>query len=340
MAKVCPKCKGFDVNCNVCQAPGKYSRPLELYTQQEPLITMVPLSLLLSWDVQGIDISAWNGVMDFKITKKKCQYVKLRIGYGNEWKDYRCDTYRSELMAEDVPFGLYWFVKAGQNWEMHADSIAEVAAEFPFKLDLTLDCEYTELGPSATLQWLINLDERVHSNTGLLPEYYSSAGWWNSKVARSTYFNSRRKWVANWTLGDKPYMPIDWTFWNHWQWSADGNGLAKVYGMIKDGDNDMDLDRYNGTVEEFNSHYGTHILPIGEVPPPSEQNFKMIVIVDDLNVRDGPSINYPVKGQIHLNDIVTIQDIAGASAWIQIKDGQWAGKWAAVQTSKRYMNPI
>lgn len=342
MAKVCPKCSGFDKNCPVCHAPGKSASFDAFLSGEIQVPTMIPAALLAMWAVQGIDVSGWNGNMNFKVTKTKCQYVKLRIGYGNEWKDYRCDQYRKDLIAEDMPYGVYWYVRAGESWEMHADSIAEVAAEFPFQLDVTLDCEYTKLGPLDTLKWLINLDKRVQSNMNLLPEYYSSAGWWNSKVAESTYFNSRRKWVANWTLADVPYLPFGWTFWNHWQWSADNNGRAKEYGMISDGDYDMDLDRYNGTVEQFNSYYKTHILPIGEVPPPppSDQNFEMVVIVDVLNVRDGPGIGYPVKGQIHRNDVVSIQDIAGASAWIQIKDGPWAGKWCAVQTSVRYMNPV
>jgi len=32
-------------------------------------------------------------------------------------------------------------------------------------------------------------------------------------------------------------------------------------------------------------------------------------------------------------------NIGGTNAWMQIKSGPYAGKWCAVQTSMRYMNP-
>ena len=50
--------------------------------------------------------------------------------------------------------------------------------------------------------------------------------------------------------------------------SADNNGLAAQYGMVRDGDPDIDLNRHYGTVDQFNTRFGTHILPLGEEPEP------------------------------------------------------------------------
>jgi len=263
MAKVCPTCNGTQVNCPTCGLPPKRVLPKSLIYDR----VYAALFGAAYWEVQGIDISKWNGNMDFSITKTKCQYVIMRLGYGNQWKDPSCDTFYRDASAQDMPIGVYWFCNIGQDANLTAQSFAEEIATHNPQLDVVLDAEYTTLDPTGTLNWLKAVDTKLTSLTGKKAMVYTSAGFWNSKVARSNYWSGRMLWVANWTSRDTPTMPYDWSSWSHWQWSADGNNKAAEYGSTN-GDRDMDLDRFNGTCAQFNAKYGTHIVPIGGGVPP------------------------------------------------------------------------
>ena len=347
MAQICPRCGGLDPGCPVCDAPPKREAPYDRRVQaRASFASFLEMGVTEEtlWPVQGIDISAWNGVMDFSITKTKCQFVIVRLGYGNQWKDSRCDQYRQDLIANDIPYGVYWYCRPGEDANAHAESFARIASEYPYQLGTEEDYEQTTIGLTDTLDWIIACDTRLKQILNRMTSAYSNANFWNTRVAPNNYFTDEQ-WVANWTTAQSPYMPRNWT-WKKgckWQHSADGNGKAREYGMVRDGDNDMDLDRWYGTVNEFNTRYGTHILPIGQVPlppiPPPSEDFIMKCIVDNLNVRSGPGTSYGIVGHLHQGEEVALMNIGGTNAWMQIKSGTYAGKWCAVQTSVRYMNP-
>lgn len=287
MAKVCSRCLGLDFQCPICFAPPRRGTEFLGLMQQ----SRMPADLVLSapvpdWEVQGVDLSSWNGTMRFSVTHTKVQYARIRLGYGNEWKDSKADIYRQGLFDEDMPYGGYWFLKIGQNWKSQAENFWRVAKEFPFQLDLTADAEYTLLDIYDTLQWLINFDGYLCDLSGQDITYYSSAGWWDSHVARSQYFDSVRKWVASWTFALQPTLPRDWTTWGDWQHSGEGNGKGIEYGSSPDGDADMDLNRWNGTIAGFNAAYGTHIQPIGQIQPGLPD--KVTILTSTLNIRSAP----------------------------------------------------
>jgi lysozyme len=292
-AKICPVCGGTQVNCPTCGYPPKRVLPkLSIYDR-----VYSALYGAVSWEVQGIDISKWNGNMSFSVTKTKCQYVIMRLGYGTQWKDASCDTFYRDARAQDIPVGVYWFCNIGQDANLTATSFAEEIATHSPQLDVVLDAESTVLDPAGTLNWLKACDAKLTALTGKKAMIYTSAGFWNSKVARSSYWTGRNLWDANWTTRDTPTIPYDWVGWSHWQWSADGNQKAAEYGSTN-GDPDMDLDRFNGTCVQFNAKYGTHIVPIGgEVPPPQPPpgTVPEVVIVNtgEANLRHAPNPTDP-----------------------------------------------
>jgi len=287
-ARICPSCGGTQVNCPTCGYPPKRSLP-KLGVFDKLYSTVFGAAY---WEVQGIDISKWNGQMDFSVTKTKCQYGFMRLGYGPEWKDPSADTFYQNAKLNDFPMGVYWFCNIGQNAQLTAESFAEEIRTHPPQLDIVLDAERTTLDPTGTLNWLKEVDTRLTNLTGKKATIYTSAGFWNSSVARSSYWSGRILWVANWTTRDTPTMPYDWSAWLHWQWSADNNLKAAEYGSTN-GDRDMDLDRFNGTCVQFNAKYGTHIKPIGEVPPvqppPGTVPEMVIVNTGEANLRHAPN---------------------------------------------------
>lgn len=334
MARICPNCGGKVVGCPVCDYPARHrltvKRNIRSFAQK---VTDI-LKPETTWEVQGVDLSAWNGIMDFSITKTKCQYGFIRLGYGNSWKDYRADTYYADAQAQDFPLGGYWYAKVGESWDQHAISFAQEFLSHPMQLkDPVIDVESTTLDPNASLAWIINMDTRLTNLTGRKAMFYTAKYFWEARVARSTYFQGRLLWTAHWTTASTPLIPKDFLSWRHWQHSADGNGKAKEYGMVKDGDYDMDLNRYNGTVQQFNTQYGTHIQP-PEPPPPSTKT-QFVVISNELNIRSAPSINAPVIGKLYKGNPVDVLDAGGNDVWIKHDKG-----WSAYQTGGiKYMQP-
>jgi GH25 family lysozyme M1 (1,4-beta-N-acetylmuramidase) len=273
-----------------------------------------PLRLKLgatAWEVQGIDISKWNGSMNFAITKTKCQYVYVRAGYGNGWRDPSLDTFIAGLKANDMPFGLYWFMNIGEDPVRHADGLVEEYLKHSPKLGVVLDAERSTLGPQQSLDWIKAVDSRVIARTNKKGKVYTSMGFWNTGVARSGYWATRELWDANWTTRDYPTIPFDWNGWIDWQHSANGNGKGAEYGSTN-GDQDMDLNRFNGTCAQFNAKYDTHIVPIGvpqppppeppppPIPPPLIPPYVIIGNlahpISELSIRQAPSLNSVVIG--------------------------------------------
>jgi len=290
MAQLCPTCGGTQVNCPTCGLPAK--RALPKTSVSDKLYAAVFGAAY--WEVQGIDISRWNGQMNFSITKTKCQYAYIRLGYGTQWIDASADTFYRDAVANDFPVGAYWYCKIGQDVNLTAQSFAEQLVTHRPQLDFVIDAEETTLNSSGTLNWLMAMDAKLTQLTGKKAVVYTSAGFWNPNVARSSYWSGRALWVANWTTRDTPYMPYDWSTWLHWQWSANGNGKAAEYGSTN-GDRDMDLDRFNGTCVQFNAKYGTHIVPIGggtqppQPPTPPGTVPEMVYVnTGEANLRHAP----------------------------------------------------
>ncbi len=313
MARVCPTCGGMQVGCPTCNAPPKRILPKsDIYKgrveHRKMMFKLTSLYGVPVWEVQGIDISKWNGNGDFAVTRLKCQYVIIRYGYGLCWKDPKLDAYYAGARAQDMPVGAYWYLYDNQDPIQTADSFADEIAAHPVQLDITGDIEQTYLNPQQTLDWYIAFENRLQSRTGKLQMPYSSKGFWDGGMARSGRWASRRTWPANWTVRDYPVVPLDWTFkqGDHWQWQADGNMKAASYGFTG-GDPDMDLERYYGSVVQFNVQYGTHIQPIGgqpPPPPPGQLPENVIINIGELAIHDTPAlIQQNIVGHALINTI-------------------------------------
>lgn len=291
MATVCPNCGGSLVNCPMCNAPPKRILPMmDIYTGKPPLRSRLFGSPV--WEVQGIDISKWNGQINFNITRTKCQVVTIRYGYGNGWKDASADQFYRDARAADMPVSAYWFCNIGEDAEKHAQGFTTELATKPIQVEQHFDFERTYLtNPTATLEWIKSADVKLRNKTGKVQMPYTSMGFWNTGVARSTYWIGRRLWDATWTTRDYPTIPLDFADWDEWQWSADGNNKAAEYGSTG-GDPDMDLNRWKLNCAAFNARYGTHIQPIGTVPPiiipPGVIPERVIVNTGEANLRHAP----------------------------------------------------
>lgn len=267
MAKICPSCGGTQVGCPTCGLPPKRVAPaLSLSDKLKNRLYSMRYKAV-NWEVLGVDLSKWNGVMNIAITKTKAQYGILRYGYGAQWKDPALDNYYQQAQANDWPVGAYWYCTPGTDVTLVAQNFAEEIATHRPQVGIYIDAESTTLDPGATLKWYENIYTLLLGLTNIKSGTYTAPWFWNVKVARSSFWSGKEHFCANWTTRDTPTLSYDWYNWTHWQHSADGNRKAAEYGSTN-GDADMDLDRFNGTVVQFNAKYGTHIQPLGGIVPP------------------------------------------------------------------------
>ena len=96
-----------------------------------------------------------------------------------------------------------------------------------------------------------------------------------------------------------------------------------------------DINAWNGTLEELEDWWGVKFPSVIEEPIPGELIFE--ALVDNQNVRSGPSLTAPIIGHLVVGQVLSPLNIAGLDAWAEIAPGQWA---AVKLGSRRYLRAI
>lgn len=288
----------------------------------------------MTYTVNGIDVSRYQAQDPTQYADPKKMNWQMALDAGIDFAIIRCGlgtiedwTYeynRAECERLKIPFGVYHaFIPSGSVEKQVKFFTERMAGQIYPAADLEVNGGFskTELSKRAR-EYMIGI-ESVRE-----PMIYTRASWWNEHIGM-TWGRDYPLWVAHY--GAKaPALPVGWKTWKFWQYSADGNGLGAEYGARS---NSIDLNRYNGTMEEYVSEF-----EITETPEPEPaQGLKFRVAVPKLNIREGPGTQYRDIGDLAGNDVVTALNVNGADAWIEIEPG----KWACVQKGNtQYMNLV
>lgn len=295
---------------------------------------------LADWQVTGVDVSYWQGMMDWNVAKDRISFAVIRAGRGNVYIDPQLDNNRNGCDKVGKPFGLYWYAMPGYDYKQQAASFSTVWKAWPGIITPVMDIEENGgLPPYDLEKWIRGLLSEFQRITSVKPMIYTSPGFWNSYMPRTTWAKSYKLWVAAWTSALQPSVPYDWkdVGWRFWQYSATGSGA--LYGAQS---RFIDENRYNGNWAQFQAEFGLASpspSPSPEPIPESEITMKVIA-TPHLNVRSGPGTNYADVGDLPTGTVVDVQNVAGANAWVQIKGGQFDGKWVCVQlNTTRFCEP-
>ena len=150
--------------------------------------------------LQGIDVSAWQGVIDWERVKAAgIDFVIIRCGYGMDLKD-QDDKYfeynASECERLGIPYGVYLY--------SYADSVERASSEADHVLRLieghTLSYPvYYDMEDDSTLDGDLPAIAKTFCNKIAAAGYpvgvYSSTYWWNTYLTDSCFDNWYR-WVA------------------------------------------------------------------------------------------------------------------------------------------------
>jgi GH25 family lysozyme M1 (1,4-beta-N-acetylmuramidase) len=156
---------------------------------------------------KGVDISKWNGTIDFKKLKNEVDFVIIRCGYGTNktsHDDKKFETYVKGCRDNDIPYGIYLY--------SYATSLTNAKSEGQHALRLVKLCSSWNTAPSLPIFYDMEDSSQAKTsaslkgqmakafcdileNAGYKTGIYANKYWFNDYLTNS-YFNNVIKWVA------------------------------------------------------------------------------------------------------------------------------------------------
>lgn len=155
----------------------------------------------------GIDISKWNGGIDFnKVKAAGVKFVIIRAGFGVNGADPLFKANYSAAREAGLKIGVYWYsyanTKANLDTEVKAFLKAIQGMQFEMPVYWDIEEEWTINNINYVIPTVCNALE----NAGYFAGYYTSASV-NASVTKS---NKKRytSWIAHWGKKAGTYIPM------------------------------------------------------------------------------------------------------------------------------------
>ena len=222
--------------------------------------------------ILGVDVSKWQGLIDWNTCREAgAQYAFIRAGSCNAVSGV---CYEDNLFKENsgyfedhqgapalMPVGYYWYFRPQHNPMSQANYFCDLLDGADYLLPPVIDCENNGgLSPSAYADSIKTFLDRVEARTGYKPIIYTSKSKW-AEVEPRSYWPSYDLWVAHYTLNTEPLVP-DGLTWTFWQYTSQGDAVTYGGPGPPSGDDDIDLNWFNGTEDEFLLYIGaTPMIP-------------------------------------------------------------------------------
>ena len=185
-------------------------------------------------NLKGIDISEFNGDIDFKKVKNEVDFIYIRATFGRFGVDKRFKEYVNGCIENDIPFSFYYYSyavdleKAEAEVNLFLENIKEYKEKiaFPCCIDMEDSDGYKLKNGNPSKEILtdicIKACEKV-AEASITPIIYASADWFKNRLdleKLGTYL----KWIAHWETKEEN---IDKNKFSIWQYSSKGkiNGI-------------------------------------------------------------------------------------------------------------------
>ena len=200
-----------------------------------------------------IDVSQWQGIIDWDTAKNYIDAAIIRCGWGSDYIGQDDSQYWrnvSECERLGIPYGIYLY--------SYANSVDQAISEAKHALRLVNGCNIslpiyfdseesgTEYNASAKAMAFCNEITKAGYDAGV----YASISWWNAYLQGVTGVS---KWCAHWQT-DSPGMDCD-----IWQYTSDGNvpgivgrvDMNECYIEVNEMITESDMDRIAVKVWEY-----------------------------------------------------------------------------------------
>jgi uncharacterized protein with LGFP repeats/GH25 family lysozyme M1 (1,4-beta-N-acetylmuramidase) len=209
---------------------------------------MTTLSALAPAGVPGIDVSHWQGQMDWNAwaaNGTKWAYIKATESnwfIDGQFQNNAAGAYNAGLIRGAYHFAAPnetsgavqadYFFAHGANWTPDGRTLPPV-----------LDIEYARapldmcygISQSQMVAWVEDFVNRMHQLTGRWPVVYTTRNWWRACTGNYAGLGPRSPlWIAGYQ-GNPINLPYGWPGWTMWQYSS----------------TPLDQDSFNGTEAEL-----------------------------------------------------------------------------------------
>lgn len=157
--------------------------------------------------MKGIDVSRYNGVINWSKAKKSVDFAIIQLGYGDNLKSQDDYMYKKNVegcIKNKIPFGVYLMSYATTTKQAKSEAehtlrqIKSYKLDFPVYYDLERS-EQAKLGSSA----LGNIAKTycdIITSKGYKVGIYACRNWWNCYLTSSVFNNKKwAKWVAEYS---------------------------------------------------------------------------------------------------------------------------------------------
>lgn len=190
---------------------------------------------------RGIDISEWQGNINFKEVKKAgIDVVYIRAGQGFSYKDSMFERNYEEAKKNGFKIGVYHYVTARSVGDAKLQAKFFVSLISNKKIDCKLAMDFETFGNldnseinEVALAYLKELEELSKKEVIVYSNTFSAKYKFNSKVAQYPL------WVAQYGV-NKPQDNGKWKNWEGFQYSSTG----KVSGIK----GNVDLDKFTQNI--------------------------------------------------------------------------------------------
>jgi GH25 family lysozyme M1 (1,4-beta-N-acetylmuramidase) len=285
-------------------------------------VVAFPPSAVIAQQKKIPDVSFWQGLIDWNVMRSKTDAVIIRAGQ-NKWVDTMFLVNYKAALLRGMLRGVYFFyddrVSPG---EQLATLIAALGDDLP-EMEIWVDWERLYGGSFGGLRNVVAFMQAIERQypsvrVGLYTGYYFFSENSNAVTnwSQYQYLKDRPLWLAWYADASAVRIPAPWSALAYWQFGTP----AVDYGQSSA---EIDMNFYNGTVEEFYSLYSG-----GVIEPPTEPEGETMsqwykVTASVLNIRNGPGSSYTDVGDLLKDDIIEVIETVGG--WHHI-DNIWRGE--------------
>lgn len=193
--------------------------------------------------VKGIDLSHWNGEVDFQALKNAdIKFAMIKATDGLYHVDEQFARNWRESKAHGILRGAYHFFHPAQNPVLQAQHFRAIVAVEDSDLPVALDFEHTDgLGTRARIQAAVAFLSELKKLYQKKPIFYSYPGFIND-MGNPSDFYEYPLWIAHYNAHG-PSIPPPWNTFLMWQW----NEHYRITGVS----HDCDMNYFNGTLAQL-----------------------------------------------------------------------------------------
>jgi lysozyme len=192
--------------------------------------------------VQGVDLSKWQGVVNFQQIKSADKYyvfIKVTQGMSGVDQDYKTNI--ENARAAGLLVGSYHFYVTQDKAEAQFSNLSRHLSLQPGDLPPVVDIEVLSQSSQPDIkaelrQFLVMIEQHYR----VRPIIYSGENFANQYL---TGFENYPLWLAEYRQNETPQLPLNWKRWTFWQYSQNGR-VAGINGSV-------DLNQFNGTAEQL-----------------------------------------------------------------------------------------